>query len=180
MTKFDNITSGIGCVGLLIHGCLCIFFGGSFLIVALFIFFFSEREAAHNYYLKEFAKNNYVETNADSVLPENDGKLVLVHGKTSTEDSITDSVFNVSVDKSMCLNRNVQMYQWAETRHEHTSGSGKSRRTYYTYSYAKGWHRDIINSSHFHDSENHKNPRFPMILSEKTLLINKRKSFSLI
>ena len=151
--------------------CIGIFFGIALIIGSFTFIRINEREAVISYLTREFAKNNYVKIDADHIQAENDKKLVLLSGKTSTEDILTDSIFNVSVDNSMSLNRIVEMYQWIETKHKHTSGSGRNKRTYYTYTYDLGWSRGIINSATFH-SGGHENPRIMFHKNESVVSKN--------
>lgn len=140
-----------------VFSCCGIIIGVLFIMCSIRYLCSTEQSAVINYLTREFTRNNCVETAADHIQTENDKKLVLLYGKTSTEEVLTDSLFNVSIDNSMSLNRIVEMYQWIETRHRHTSGSGKNRRVTYTYTYKLGWSREIINSAAFH-SRGYNNP----------------------
>ena len=148
-----------------------IIIGIVFIMGSLMLLQAIERFAVRRYVLSEFAKNNYVRVNADRIQPENDKKLVLLSGETSTKDILTDSLFNVSADNSMSLNRIVEMYQWFEKAHKHTEVSGKSRRTYYTYSYHSDWFSYVISSSSFHNI-GHENPLFMLHKGEKIVSKN--------
>jgi hypothetical protein len=69
----------------------------------------------------------------------------------------------VSGDGLLRLNRSVKMYQWEETKHEHTTQSvGGSKETTTTYNYEKVWSETPINSSGFHELLGHRNPGFPI------------------
>lgn len=113
-------------------------------------FLANEKRLLQNYLTLEFVKKNYVEASADTIEADKEGKLVLIHGKSATEDVITDPVFKVKVDNCLSLYRSVEMYQWKEKEHRHTTGSGKNRRTHYSYSYDKGWYNYVIDSIRFH------------------------------
>jgi hypothetical protein len=69
----------------------------------------------------------------------------------------------VSGDGLLRLNRSVKMYQWEETKHEHTTQSvGGSKETTTTYYYNKVWSETPISSSGFHELLGHRNPGFPI------------------
>ncbi len=140
-----------------VFSCCGIIIGVLFIMCSIRNLCLTESSAVINYLIREFTRNNCVETAADHIQTENDKKLVLLYGKTSTEEVLTDSLFNVSVDNSMSLNRIVEMYQWIETQHRHTTGSGKNIRVTYTYTYKLGWSREIINSAAFR-SRGYNNP----------------------
>ena len=150
--KKENKTSNFSVVG-----CLFAIIGIFFNFIATSSLIVSEYSSKISYLSSEFAKKNYVETDVDSIDVGKNGKLVHFSGQIETKDIITDKKFNISVNNSLSLNRKVEMYQWKETKHTHHSGSGKNRRTTYSYTYDKGWYSYIIDSAFFNKS-GHENP----------------------
>lgn len=136
-------------------------FGGIILIlVSIVILWWNEGRSVDRYNTIDFAKNNYVETPADSIDANNNEKLVHFNGMTATKDILTDKEFNVTVDNSLSLNRKVEMYQWKEITHTKTEKrAGGKTVTTTTYTYEKGWSTGLINSSSFKES-GHDNPSF--------------------
>ncbi len=148
--------------GFSLSSCFATVFGVFILIICIFGLYATESTALKNYLTQEFAKKNYIEASADTIDADKEGKLLLIHGKASTTNILVDTTFNQKVDNSLSLERNVEMYQWSETQHRHsyTTGSGKHKRTHYRYSYTynKGWHENVINSSHFNKKSEYVNP----------------------
>ena len=149
--------------GFSFSSCFATVFGVFLLPICIFGLYATESEALRSYLTQEFAKNNYIETSADNIDADKEGKLVLIHGNASTTNILVDTIFNQKIDNSLSLKRKVEMYQWEETKHKHshTTGSGKHKRTHTTttYSYDKRWREYLINSSHFHKKSEHENPK---------------------
>ncbi|MEO0393774.1 MAG: TMEM43 family protein [Pseudomonadota bacterium] len=79
-----------------------------------------------------------------------EGQPVHLVGMAETSEALTDSLFSLSLNGLLRLNRQVEMYQWKETettRTEDTAGGGS--RTITEYSYSKVWSEEAINSSGF-------------------------------
>ncbi len=148
--------------GFSFSSCFATVFGVFLLPICIFGLYITESEALREHLTQEFAKNNYIEALADTIDSDKEGKLVLIHGNAATTDILVDNAFNQKVNNSLSLKRKVEMYQWEETKHKHkhTTGSGKHKRTYTTttYSYDKRWREYVINSSHFHNRSEYKNP----------------------
>ncbi|OYP36738.1 TMEM43 family protein [Rhodopirellula sp. MGV] len=146
--------SWFGRIGGAIKGIL---FGGLLAILSVPLLFWNEGRAVRTAKgLKEGA-SVVVDIQPESVDPANDGKFVHLSGDTSTSESLQDHDFAVSYD-GIRLTRNVETYQWHEnsdTRTEKKLGGGKRRTTEYTYE--KGWHKGLIDSTEF-DEPDHKNP----------------------
>jgi len=88
----------------------------------------------------------------------NDGKLVHVTGKAMTEDEVADEMFAVSA-KALRLSREVEMYQWDETKStEEQKKLGGGTETVTTYTYEKKWASSPIDSTNFKHPEGHENP----------------------
>ena len=99
-----------------------------------------------------------VAVSADSVDAANDGTLVHLIGTATTDDVLSDPVFDVS-ETALQLIRDVETYQWKETRETETRkkmGGGEERVT--TYRYTKEWSSRRIDSSGFKEPSGHQNP----------------------
>ena len=144
--------------GFSFSSCFATLIGVILLPITILGLYFIEKFALSEYLTKEFAKNNYIESSADVIDKEKEGKLVLIHGNAATTNILTDDVFNIKVDNSLSLNRKVEMYQWEETKHKHTTYSGKHKRTKTSYSYDERWLEYTVNSSHFYEKSRHENP----------------------
>ncbi len=153
MAYYKSSNEGAGTIVLLLIGLFI-------MIISMSSFYGAEKFFCQKYITNEFIKHNSVETSVDNIDSSKEGKLVRFAGMTVTKEVITDNIFNVSVDNSLSLNRVVEMYQYTEKRHSHRERRGKnSYRTYYTYTYDKGWHKYLINSSLFHYNNTYKNPK---------------------
>ena len=111
-----------------------------------------------------------VESNA-AIDQELNGKLVHMTGRADTKDVLSDDQFGVSAT-AICLERSVEMYQWAEESHttEKKNLGGSVTKTT-TYTYKKGWYSDAIDSSDFKES-GHDNPGTMEFLGEEKFAQN--------
>lgn len=97
---------------------------------------------------------------ADRIARANDGKLVHVMGRATTEDELHDSEFDV-IATGIKLVRTVEIYQWQETSSSETHQNlGGSTETKTTYKYSKGWASELANSSTFRKPAGHENPSY--------------------
>jgi hypothetical protein len=95
---------------------------------------------------------------ADRVDASNEGKLVHMTGNATTSETLADPDFGVSAN-AIKLTRDVEMYQWAETKKSETRNkTGGGTETVTTYDYEKKWSSDRIDSSSFKESVGHANP----------------------
>ncbi len=95
---------------------------------------------------------------ADKVEPAYDGKEVYVTGPCKFEGTLQDEQTGVSVEAAV-LSREVEMYQWKETKHSTTEKqAGGSTVTRTTYDYDRGWSGQLINSADFKRAAGHTNP----------------------
>ncbi len=132
------------------------------LLVIIFVplFLKNEMTSLKNYKAMKFASENIIETAVDCIEEKNEGKLVHFCGMTSSDDTITDEKFNISINNSLSLNRVVEMYQWKEISHRHK----KNKEIYYTYTHEKVWSSNLIDSNNFHERNGHENPKaFPCV-----------------
>lgn len=96
---------------------------------------------------------------ADLVDAQHDGHLVFLSGLATAEGSLTDDLFQISVENALRLNRRVQMYQWKENKEEKTEKqTGGSERTVTTFRYEQIWSDEVLPSQSFHTPEGHANP----------------------
>ena len=144
--------------GFSFSSCFATLFGVFLLPITILGLYYIEEFALSEYLTKEFAKKNYIEASADSIEAAKEGKLVLIHGKAATTDILNDDIFNTKVDNSLSLNRKVEMFQWEESSHRYTTGSGKHKKNRTTYSYKQEWREYTINSNHFREKVEYKNP----------------------
>jgi len=100
-----------------------------------------------------------VAISSDRVDPSHAGRLVHVQGRVSTEEVLTDPVFEVSTS-ALRLRRTVEMYQWNEREEQRRNSSGE-RSTHYEYD--KKWSSRIIDARKFHQPgyENPKSMPYP-------------------
>jgi Transmembrane protein 43 len=136
--------------------------------------------------LQELA-HEVVSVKADTVEPTNNDKPVHMTAQATSDESLTDTVFNVAT-KGIKLSRSVAMYQWEEHQQSETRKKlGGGTETVTTYTYNKAWSADpkdssrsnqpgsrlqighvanaadFKDSSHFKHPEGHQNPppKFP-------------------
>ena len=87
------------------------------------------------------------------VNPELDGKLIHATAQVTTSDSLTDPIFGAGAVAVM-LSREVEYYQWVETKHEETKDKiGGGQETITTYTYKKEWVGNPIESAEFRDPD---------------------------
>ena len=146
-----------------------IIFGFILFIIAFPLLFWNEGRAVKTYKTLKEGGGAVISVLADQVDASNEGKLVHLSGKATTEDILTDSVFGVS-DNALRLRRKVAMYQWQERSESETKKKlGGGTETVTTYSYSKGWTNDVIRSSDFKKPEGHENPgSMPYVSEEQT------------
>ncbi len=146
-----------------------IMFGFILFVIAFPLLFWNEGRAVKTYKTLKEGGGAVISVLADQVASKNEGKLIHLTGKATTEDILTDSVFGVS-DNALRLRRNVEMYQWKESSESETKKKlGGGTETVTTYSYSKGWSDSLIRSSSFKKSEEHENPdSLPYVAEDQT------------
>ena len=103
-----------------------------------------------------------VSVGSDAVDAANEGKLVHISGPVKPVGVPSDSLFGISADGAVGVERVVEMYQWVESsRSETRTKLGGGEETVTTYSYAKEWRQNEVNSSNFRQS-GHDNPKKPV------------------
>lgn len=113
----------------------------------------------------------------DAIGPENDGKLIHFTATAQTTQHLEDPEFAIFPQEYILkLNRNVQMYQWAEKIDTKTTKNvGGSETTEKKYTYSKGWSDKLIESSSFKYPADHQNPQ-RMPFESKTLVADPIKA----
>ncbi|MDU9050736.1 MAG: TMEM43 family protein [Candidatus Electrothrix sp. Rat3] len=146
-----------------------IIFGLILFIIAFPLLFWNEGRAVKTYKTLKEGGGAVISVLADQVDAKNEGKLIHVTGKATTEDILTDPVFGVS-ENALRLRRNVEMYQWQESSQSETKKKlGGGTETVTTYSYSKGWEDNIVSSSSFKKPVGHENPdSMPYASEEQT------------
>ena len=134
-----------------------ILFGIVLFILAFPLLFWNEGRAVRRAETLKQGAASVISAAADTIQPGNEGKLIHVSGMLTTDDTLTDMVFGITI-KGIRLERNVEMYQWHEktsTKSEKQLGGSVKKTTVYTYE--KGWSSSLINSSGFKEA-GHSNP----------------------
>ena len=99
-----------------------------------------------------------VHVEPDKVDSANEGGLVHVNGKATTDETLADATFGISKN-AIALKRDVEMYQWKEdVDSKTTKKTGGKKETKKTYSYTKEWSSKAIDSAGFKTTEGHENP----------------------
>ena len=118
-------------------------------IASFFVLWSNEGKNVAGLAIANFADKTAVEISAETPDRSNDGKLVQLADKATTNETLTDKI--ITVPNTFALKRNVEMYQWEENvKTESKDNMGGSTTETKTYSYEKVW------SSHEIDSENFK------------------------
>jgi hypothetical protein len=152
----ETTVTGIGGrIGNAIGGVLV----GLIMVVAAFpLLFLNEGRSVKTYRSLAEGERVAVSVAADKVDAANEGKLVHLSGQATTVETLRDPQFGVSAN-AIRLSRAVEMYQWQEKKStKHTKQMGGSDQATTTFTYAKAWSRDLINSGEFKENADHKNP----------------------
>jgi len=128
---------------------------GFALMAASCLFMFAAERGIGRKNLPDAAWANEVQASpVDVVDGRLERKLVHVAGRATTDETVTDPKFGVSV-QAIRLERVVSMYQWRQTSRK----SGKTTK----YRYDCIWSGMLIDSSRFRQRAGHENPRaFPV------------------
>ncbi|MCX7631749.1 MAG: TMEM43 family protein [Turneriella sp.] len=144
-------------------------------IVAFVVLWWNEGRSVRVYKALQEGKGAVVEAKADAVDPNNQGKLIHVAGKITSEGTLKDPDFSVEAEKKLALRRTVEMYQWQErctSTTEKKLGGGTETKT--ECKYEKGWSSSEVDSSQFRKaSPERKNPA--MQYKSKTILAEDAK-----
>ena len=135
-----------------------ILFGGLLIILAIGVLWWNEGRAVKRSQALDEGAGQVVSVTADRIDDANEGKLVHLTGRATTQQTLVDPQFNIRA-QAIKLYRDVQMYQWQEREDSETREKlGGGTETVTTYSYAKGWEDRRINSTGFKQPDGHQNP----------------------
>jgi hypothetical protein len=127
-------------------------FGILLLILALAFLYWSEGKAVSTAISLEQGAASARTIDAGRVDSANEGQLVHVTDTADTDRTLTDPDFGITV-KALRLTREVEVYQWKETKTEKKKGDV----TEVNYDYGKVWSKDKPGKS-FHQPAGHDNP----------------------
>lgn len=131
------------------------------------VLWWNEGRSVHTAQSLAEGKGAVVSVSADAAKSENNGKLVHMSGQATTDESLSDSEFEVEVTGDLKLQRTVEMYQWKENSKSETRKKiGGGEETVTTYTYEKTWSDDRLDSGDYHD-QGHDNPAFPSFQSQE-------------
>lgn len=140
---------------------------GLVLIIASFVLvFWNEGHGLHTAQSLEQAQKVLISVPNSPIDPVNNQKVIYFSGKANTNDKLSDSLLNITVN-AINLQRDVEMYQWQEnsqTKTENQTGGGQTQTT--TYTYKKVWADHVIDSSDFQEADSHQNPTSMPISSQ--------------
>ncbi len=123
------------------------------------ILFWNEGHSVHRAQALEEGEKIVVPIDMNNVLENNNGKLVHLSGRATTDEVLTDIEFGVEVASVIKLRRVVEMYQWEESANSETEGHwGGDTTTTTEYKYSQIWSANLIKSNTFHQSESYHNP----------------------
>ncbi|XP_015284871.1 PREDICTED: transmembrane protein 43 isoform X2 [Gekko japonicus] len=95
--------------------------------------------------------------NIQSVLQENDHKLVHLSGPLRTSKPLYDPSYGLSI-RAVKLKRHVEMYQWVEYEESKDYEENGELKKETRYSYNTEWKSEVVNSRNFDREIAHKNP----------------------
>ena len=96
---------------------------GIILFFAAFpLLFWNEGRSVHRAQALEEGEKIVVPIDINNVLENNNGKLVHLSGRATTDEVLTDIEFGVEVASVIKLRRVVEMYQWEESANSETDG----------------------------------------------------------
>ena len=137
--------------------------GVALFLVSFVLLFMNESCAVKSYQHNKDATKNAVVSDADTIDPAQDGKLIHINGEARTSETLKDPDFAVSAN-AIHLVRSVEMYQWQEDEKKTTKKNmGGSETTTTEYTYKQVWSDSLIDSSGFKQKDGHTNPStFPV------------------
>jgi hypothetical protein len=142
--------------------------GIAFFVGAFPILWFNEGRAVKTEKSLKEGQGAVVSVANDRVNAANEHKLVHMTGHATTAETLSDPEFQISRN-AIKLKRTVEMYQWKEDKKEEERkklGGGSEKVT--TYTYAKVWADDPIDSNGFKEA-GHANPgAFPFSQHEES------------
>lgn len=119
-------------------------------VIGTCLLFWNEGRTVKTTRMLKGAQKVCVEGDVTSVNPEFEGKLIHAIATASTQETLSDDQFPVSVPNAIKLDRDVEYYQWVEHSHSETHDKvGGGQETITTYTYSKEWCSSPVNSSSF-------------------------------
>ncbi len=135
-----------------------IFFGLLLFLGSMVLMWYNEGRAVRTAKGLEEGGAEVVTISSTTVDPANNGKLVHVSGRMTTNDNLSDDQFGITVN-ALKLKRNVEMYQWREIVTTSTKEKlGGGQETVKSYSYEPQWSNNLNKSSSFKVQVGHENP----------------------
>ncbi len=126
--------------------------------VSFVLIFWNESNGLHTEQSLRETEQVYVRADASPIDPNNNMRVVYFNGLATTNDTLQDTLFNIST-KAIKLQRQVEMFQWEENTDTHTENeTGGSEKEIITYSYKQVWSNKVINSNDFKSPAGHENP----------------------
>jgi hypothetical protein len=133
------------------------------LIASVIGIFWNEGNAVATYKALDEGAGLVVSVAASPVDAAHEGKLVHVSGDVVLEYKPVDDVTGLDADGAVSLLRRVEMFQWVEKSESKTQQKlGGGEETVTTFSYAREWSENEVNSAAFKQPSGHENP--PMAL----------------
>lgn len=151
-----------GCVVKTGKGCLGFLLGPAMLVGAVCMLFWNEGEYISVSQALDEAEPLVQEVgNIDTPSPEQEGKLVFMHGQASTTDVLRDEVYGVEAN-TLVLKRSVQYAQWVEKKTKRIGTEKKpmfmtehefnrNRDNEWIYTYERYWKNEPVSSGAFYD-----------------------------
>lgn len=145
-------------------------FGGILMILlGIVLLWWNEGRTVKRYKALQEGARNVVSVSADTVDPQNEGKLIHLSAKATTQETLRDPEFAIELPGALRLVRHVQMYQWQETKETTEEEKiGGSVETTTTYDYEKVWASRPISSKDFQEP-GHDNPSLWLVKSREAL-----------
>ena len=135
-----------------------VLFGLLLFVVAFPCLFWNETRAVNDWQTLQSGRGAVVSVDAESVDPDNEGRLVHLSGRATTDETLDDVQFGVS-ESVLKLSRDVEMFQWKENQKKKKRKKlGGGEETVTEYSYEKVWSSSLIKSGSFKKASEHANP----------------------
>ncbi len=146
-----------------------VFTGILLILLGIGLLWWNEGRTVKRYKALKEGANNVIPISADAVDSQNEGKLIHLSAKATTQETLRDAEFAIELPGALRLVREVQMYQWQETTETTEEEKiGGSVETTTTYDYEKVWSSNPIDSKDFQEP-GHDNPTLWLIKSRKSL-----------
>ncbi len=137
-------------------------FGIFFIPGSIILIWWNEGRAVSTAKALEEGAGIVTSVSSETVLPENEGKLIHISGKIITPESLNDPEFDIQAN-ALRFRRNVEMYQWVEKKVGNSKSDDPAN-----YAYAKEWSAELINSNEFYHPNDYQNPsQYPITPYDK-------------